>query len=157
MPAHEITAGALTIQHPWARATAATAKAGALYLTVANAGAEADRLLGVEAEVAARCELHLSGTSGDVMTMQMVDQVEVPAGGSVSLDPMGYHLMITGMNQPFVEGQCVEMTLHFATAGDLKVQFNIGGVAQTEPPMGPTHDMSTMSSMELSGMSSMQM
>src|SRR5262245_53851745 len=32
-PAHEITAGALTISHPWSRATAGSAKAGALYLT----------------------------------------------------------------------------------------------------------------------------
>ena len=72
--------------------------------------------------------------------------------GTVALDPMGYHLMLTGFSQPFVKGQCLEMTLHFAKAGDLKVELNIGGFAQSSPPSGsdapaePSHtmDMSSM-------------
>ncbi len=47
---------------------------------------------------------------------------------------MGYHLMFTGMSQPFVKGQCIEITLHFAAAGDLPVQLNIGGHGQNAPP-----------------------
>src|SRR5215510_3013111 len=75
--AHEYTAGGLTIQHPWSRATAGGAKAGALYLTVVNGGAEADRLTGVTTAAADRCELHLSEMNGDVMSMRMVEAVEV--------------------------------------------------------------------------------
>ena len=38
------------------------------------------------------------------------------------------------MSQPFVQGQCVEIILHFATAGDLPIQLTIGGYGQNTPP-----------------------
>ena len=131
--AHEVTAGTLTISHPWARATAGSAKAGALYLTVANAGAEADRLLGVSTEVATRCELHLAGTSGDVMTMQMVDEVEVPAGGSASFAPKGAHVMLMGLKAPLKKGTSFPAVLHFEKAGDVTVEVTVQGIADLQP------------------------
>ena len=101
--------------------------------------------------------IHQMKMNGNVMEMSAVEGgLPVPAGGTVSLDPMGYHLMLTGMTAPFVEGQCLEMTLHFAQAGDIKVQFNIGGYAQKVPPADGTPAPSMdMSGMEMSSMSSM--
>jgi copper(I)-binding protein len=131
--AHEITAGTLTISHPWSRATAASARAGALYLTVANTGAEADRLTGVSTEVAERCELHLSGTSGDVMTMRMVDQVEVPGGGSAIFAPMGAHVMLMGLKAPLKKGSSFPAVLHFEKAGDVTVEVTVQGIADLQP------------------------
>lgn len=131
--AQEITAGALTISHPWSRATAGGAKVGALYLTVANAGAEADRLLGVSADVAERCELHLSGTEGDVMTMRMVDQVEVPAGGSATFAPQGAHVMLMGLKAPLKKGTSFPAVLHFERAGDVAVEVTVQGIADLQP------------------------
>jgi len=131
--AHEITAGALTISHSWSRATAASAKTGALYLTVANTGAEADHLLGVSTDVAERCELHLSATSGDVMTMQMVDKVEVPAGGSAGFAPMGAHVMLMGLKAPLKKGTSFPAILHFEKAGDVTVEVTVQGIADLQP------------------------
>ena len=131
--AHETTAGTLTISHPWSRATAASARAGALYLTVANTGAEADRLTGVSTEVAERCELHLSGTSGDVMTMRMVDQVEVPGGGSAIFAPMGAHVMLMGLKAPLKKGSSFPAVLHFEKAGDVTVEVTVQGIADLQP------------------------
>jgi copper(I)-binding protein len=131
--AHEITAGALTISHPWSRATAASAKAGALYLTVANSGAEADRLVGVSTEVAARCELHLSDTAGGMMTMRMVEQVEVPAGGSAVFAPMGAHVMLMGLKAPLEKGTSFPAVLHFEKAGDVAIEVTVQGIADLQP------------------------
>jgi len=131
--AHEIPAGALTISHPWSRATATSAKTGALYLTVANTGAEADHLLGVSTDVAERCELHLSGTSGNVMTMQMVDKVEVPAGGSASFAPMGAHVMLMGLKAPLKKGTSFPAILRFEKAGDVSVEVTVQGIADLQP------------------------
>ena len=131
--AHEITAGALTIQHPWARATAASAKTGALYLTVRNGGTEADRLLGVSTDAAARCELHLSETSGNVMTMRMVDNMEVPAKGSASFAPQGAHIMLMGLKAPLKKGSHFAATLHFEKAGDVAIEVAVQGIADLQP------------------------
>jgi copper(I)-binding protein len=131
--AHEITAGALVIQHPWARATAASAKAGALYLTVRNDGTEADRLLGVSTDAAARCELHLSEAAGDVMTMRMVETMDVPAGGSAAFAPQGAHIMLLGLKAPLKKGTHFAATLHFEKAGDVAIEVAVQGIADLQP------------------------
>jgi copper(I)-binding protein len=131
--AHEVKAGALTIRHPWARATAASAKAGAIYLTVANSGAEGDRLLGVTTEVADRCEIHLSEMNGDVMSMRMVQEVVVPAGGSASFAPQGAHIMLLGLKAPLKKGAHFPATLHFEKAGDVPVEVTVQGIADLQP------------------------
>ncbi|HEX6120344.1 MAG TPA: copper chaperone PCu(A)C [Dongiaceae bacterium] len=131
--ASDVTAGALTIQHPWSRATAASAKAGALYLTVVNSGAEDDRLLGVSTEVAARCELHLSEMNGTVMSMRMVQDVAVPAGGSAVFAPQGAHIMLLGLKAPLKKGDHFPATLHFEKGGDVTVEVTVQGIADLQP------------------------
>jgi hypothetical protein len=131
--AHEITAGALAISHPWARATAASAKVGALYLTVANTGAEADRLTGISTDVAERCELHLSETSGDVMVMRAIESLAIPAGGSATFAPKGAHVMLMGLKAPLQKGTSFTATLHFEKAGDIAVEVKVQGIADLEP------------------------
>ncbi len=131
--AHEITAGALTIQHPWARATATAAKVGALYLTIYNNGSDADRLLGVSTDAAEKCELHLSETSGDVMIMRMVDSMDVPAGGSASFAPKGAHVMLMGLKAPLKKGTHFAATLHFEKTGDVAIEVAVQGIADLQP------------------------
>jgi copper(I)-binding protein len=131
--AHDVTAGSLTIRHPWARATAASAKTGALYLTVTNGGAEADRLLGVFTDVAEISELHVSEAAGDMMTMRMVDSVEIPAGRTVSLAPQGTHVMLMGLKAPLQKGATFPATLRFEKAGEVSVDVAVQGIADLEP------------------------
>jgi copper(I)-binding protein len=148
-------AGGITVTGAYARATPKGAQSAGGYLTVSNTGAAADTLVGVSSEAAADVGLHQMKMNGAVMEMGPVEGgLAIPPGGSVVLDPMGYHLMFTGMSQPFVEGQCVEITLHFTTAGDLPIQLNIGGYGQNAPP-APSKGVPVNSSgaMDMSSMS----
>lgn len=144
------TAGDITVSGAFVRATPKGAQSAGGYLTINNSGGGADTLTGASSEAASDIGIHSMAMNGDMMEMKPVEGgLEVPAGGRVTLDPMGYHLMLTGMEQPFVEGQCVEMTLHFVTVGDLPIELNIGGMAQKVPPTGegtsmPMDDMSGM-------------
>ncbi|MDO8360033.1 MAG: copper chaperone PCu(A)C [Devosia sp.] len=149
-------AGDVTVTGAFTRATPKGATAAGSYFTVVNAGAAADTLLGATSEAAADIGVHQMKMNGDMMEMSPVeDGLEIPAGGSVQLAPGGYHLMLTGMDQPFAEGACVEMTLHFAVAGDLPIQLNIGGMGQKVPPVaGETGDAPSME-MDMSSMEGM--
>ncbi|WP_119303545.1 copper chaperone PCu(A)C [Dongia deserti] len=131
--AHDVTAGALTIQHPWSRATAGSAKTGALYVTVTNNGTQPDRLLGVSTDVAEHCELHTSEASGDVMIMRMVEHLEIPAGGSVSLAPKGTHVMLMGLKAPLQKGTTFAATLRFEKAGEVAIDVAVQGIADLQP------------------------
>ena len=127
--------GDITVTGAYLRATLKGAQSAGGYLSISNKGAAADSLTSVSSDAATDIGIHSMKMNGQVMEMAPIaGGLDVPAGGSVSLNPMGDHLMLTGFGQPFVRGQCVAMVLHFAKAGDLPVQFNIGGIAQMAPP-----------------------
>jgi copper(I)-binding protein len=154
------TQGDITVSGAFVRATLKGAQSAGGYLTISNKGAAPDTFTGASSGAATDIDIHSMKMNGQVMEMAPVaGGLEVPAGGSVSLDPMGYHLMLTGFSQPFVQGQCVAMVLHFAKAGDLPVQFNVGGIAQKTPPgagTAPSGGVSVMPSGSMD-MGSMEM
>ncbi len=136
-PANQVfTAGDLSISGGFTRATLPSAKVAGGYFTIENKGSAPDTLLGAELEAAATLQLHQMKMDGDVMKMgEVADGLEIAPGQSVALTPGGYHLMMMGLKAPFVEGQCVEITLKFETAGEVPVVLSIGGVGADAAPM----------------------
>jgi copper(I)-binding protein len=77
--AHEYPLGDLTIGHPWTRSVGATTPTAAGYFSIANRGAEADRLVAAETPMAQRVELHeMSMTDGIMRMRPLPDGVPVP-------------------------------------------------------------------------------
>jgi copper(I)-binding protein len=131
----EFTAGDITVTGAFTRATLPDARVGAGYFTISNAGGEADRLIAASSEVSPTVELHNMIVDNGMMKMSQVEGgIEVPAGGSVSLAPGGLHVMFIGPNQPFNEGECVEVTLSFEKAGEVPVQLVVGPVGADGAP-----------------------
>lgn len=129
--AHEITVGDLQFIHPHIPQPPASAKSAGGYMAIVNNGAEADRLIGIETDFAAKAEVHESKVSADgVGTMEPVPALEVPAGGTVSLERGGYHVMLMGLKGKLVEGEMHKATLIFERAGRVEIEFMI------DPPMG---------------------
>lgn len=121
-----VTAGDLEISAAWARAMLAGQKAGGAYMTLANKGAAADRLLGGASPAAGKVEVHTMEVVNDVMTMRPVEGgLEVPAGGSVELKPGSFHIMFMEVATPFAEGSAVPVTLHFEKAGNVELSLPV--------------------------------
>lgn len=116
-------AAAIVVTGAWSRPAVGT---GVVYLRVANHGAVADKLDGASTPVAKTVELHRStegtGSMGGmqmngVMSMQRVPSVTIPAGGSVTFAPGGYHLMVIGLRHDLHPNERFALRLHFARAG----------------------------------------
>jgi len=137
--AHDHKAGDLTIQHPWARATAKSANTGAAYLMISNAGAVDDKLIDAKSNVANKTQIHLSSMKDGIMKMEHVDSVDVPAGGMAELKPGGYHIMFMGLKAPLKADAEFPLTLVFEKSGDVTVNV----VVQKGPGM-KTMDHSKM-------------
>ena len=61
-----------------------------------------------------------------MMTMQEVESVPVPAGGTVSFEPGGYHVMLIELvARRSRSGQTVPVTLTFAEAGTIEVTATV--------------------------------
>jgi hypothetical protein len=140
--AHAIKAGDLAIDHPWARATAASQPNGAAYLTVTNDG-PADRIVAAATPVAERVELHTHEVdNAGVMRMRQLEAIELPAGEATALAPGGLHIMLFGLRDRLVEGETFPLTLTLENAGAIELEvrveaatYGVGG----NPAMGHGH------------------
>lgn len=118
-------AAQVSVENPWTRPTPPSAKLGAGYLTVVNAGA-ADRLVGASSPAAARVEMHVTLRDGEIMRMREVKAFDLPAKGRLELKPAGAHLMFIDLKRPFKAGDKVPVTLKFDKAGEVKVDLLVG-------------------------------
>lgn len=124
--AHEYKAGNLQIHHPAAKATLPGQPVGGGFFTIVNDGGDPDRLVSITSPVSDDVQLHTMTMENDVMQMRrLADGIDVPAGGSVKLEPGGLHVMFMGIKAPFKEGESFPATLNFEKAGPVDVQFNV--------------------------------
>jgi copper(I)-binding protein len=109
IPDTRVTSGSLTVHTSYALPPFTDAPMP-VYLTVDNAGALPDTLLGLSSPASPHAMLH--GGTMDPMAV-----LEIPAGGSLELRPGGTHLMLDPPLPRFAPGDSVEITLRFAQAG----------------------------------------
>jgi periplasmic copper chaperone A len=129
--ARDYSLRSLHIEHPYARPTPPGARTGGAYLTIRNAGNDADRLLRVSSPAAASVELHSMTMDGNVMRMRAIGALDIPAGATVTLGSSGYHVMLIDLARPLAAGSTVPLTLTFEKSGTLDV------VADVEAAAGP--------------------
>lgn len=127
--------GPLTIEAPWARASAGTARTGAAYLRIVNSGAEADRLLEASSPAAERVELHTHGMRDGVMRMRRIEAVSVPGNKAAELKPGGDHVMLMGLKGPLKRGSTFPLTLSFERAGTITVPVAVRPITARGPGM----------------------
>ncbi|MDD9981932.1 MAG: copper chaperone PCu(A)C [Gammaproteobacteria bacterium] len=116
--------GAISIERPWSRELPPVAPNGAAYFRVENGGSETVRIVSVSTPIADRAELHVHETDGGVRKMRHLHEVEVPAGGEVSFEPGGLHVMLIGL-KPLVDGESFPLILGFDEAGTIEVTVDI--------------------------------
>lgn len=121
------TGDELAVSEVWSRASASMQNAGAVYMNIAG-GESSDRLIAVAVDesVAMKAEIHettmAEGDDGqEMMAMQQVSSIEVPADGQAVLEPGGYHIMLMQLVEPLVDGGEFTVTLTFEEAGDIEV------------------------------------
>jgi copper(I)-binding protein len=139
---------ALEITDPWIPVPPKGAHVAAGYLTIANKGSAADRLVAVSATFAKRAEVHEMTMDGGVMRMRpLKDGLEIKPGETVELKSGSYHIMFFDPGAALTAGDHAKATLQFATAGNIELDFTIKpmGSKPAAPkmdhmaPMAPMH------------------
>jgi copper(I)-binding protein len=116
--------GALTVREGWAR-SADSGGTTAVYFVLANASGGSDTLSGVSSEDAATATMHVSMQQGRMMQMAPVTSLPVPAEDSVSFQPLGAHVMLTGLTRALVARDTVRVTLHFVSGRSIEVRADV--------------------------------
>lgn len=108
-----------------ARARFTTTDVGAVYFDITAEGAD-DRLLAASTDIAAEVQIHeVVSEGGSSMMRPVADGIAVEAGGSVSLEPGGYHLMLLGVAEVPEPGTTFGLTLQFERMGRITITVTV--------------------------------
>ncbi len=92
------SAGTMVVTDAWARPSMGMEMAGAAYMQITNETGQADALIGVATSAAANPEIHeTSEDASGMMGMHPVERLNIPAGGTVALEPGGFHIMLINL------------------------------------------------------------
>lgn len=81
--------------------------------------------MGASADVATATELHETSHEDDVMRMQRMESMPVPAGSGVVFEPGGYHVMLIELTRDLQGGDQFDVTLELEQSPPLTMQVRI--------------------------------
>lgn len=119
-------AGGLSVTDGWMRSIVPSRPAGG-YFTVKNDGDKDRQLTGASSPGCGMLMLHQSVSKDGADKMVMVKTVDVPAHGSATFKPGGFHLMCMQPTEMVKPGKSVPVTLKFDGGGELTSDFPVRG------------------------------
>jgi copper(I)-binding protein len=120
---------AVTIAKPWMRFLLPSLPAAG-YMVVENDGAGPVQITGASSPDCGMLMLHESSDASGMAMMMDVPHVTVPAHGSVTFAPGGYHLMC--MQPKMTVGQNVPVTVTLQDGSRLRTEMPVFG-ARSQP------------------------
>jgi copper(I)-binding protein len=118
----------IRVEDAWLQAVPPVAEATAAYMRIRNLSRSPLKLIGASSSIATNIELMIttrqSRNGQEIMGMESVDTLEIPAGGELELKPGGNHLMIMGLTAHPKEGERVKLTVRFAP-GDQQLDVEV--------------------------------
>lgn len=114
--------GSLHVQHAWIRWLPGDLPAAG-YAIVVNDSDKQVRMLGADSPDYGGVMLHQSFKRDGTEHMQLVDGIDIPAHGKITLAPGGYHLMLMHARHPIAPGDHAHLNLRFS--GDQTVGVDL--------------------------------
>jgi copper(I)-binding protein len=118
----------IAVSGGWFRALPSGQPAGG-YFTMKNSGAAPVELIAGESAACGMLMLHRTVNSGGTSKMLDVKSVSVPAGGTASFAPGGYHLMCMDAGPAMAPGNTVPVTLVFSDGSEVRADFAVKNAA----------------------------
>lgn len=115
----------LEVEDPWTKAVDADEDSmTAVFGELTNTSDKDITLVGAEADYAGHVELHETVESDGDMQMQEIEGgFDIPAGGTLSLEPGGDHIMPMDLDESIEAGADYELTLIFDDDSTQTIEF----------------------------------
>ena len=116
------------VDDAWVRATVAGQPSTGAFMHIT--ASSDSKLVEVQSPAAKTVQIHESKMENDVMSMQPVASVALPAGKSVAIVPEGYHVMLIDLVGQVKEGDTVPLTLTVENANGEKESIKVEAQAR---------------------------
>jgi len=128
-----------TVDDAWVRATVPGQPSTGAFMRITSS--DDAKLLEAKSPVAKIVQIHQSKMDNDVMSMQPVEFVPLPAGKTVAIEPEGYHVMLIDLVGQVKEGDEVPLTLVVENAKGVKESVEVKAKARALNSMADHGDM----------------
>jgi len=118
----------VSVHDAWVRATVPGQHATGAFMQIVST--TDGKLVDVGSPAAKLVQIHQMVMNNDVMSMQQVAEVKLPAGTKVALEPSSYHVMLMDLNQQIKEGDEVPFTLTVEDAAGQRQIINVSAPAR---------------------------
>jgi copper(I)-binding protein len=96
-----------------------------VYMTIENSSNQSDKLVSAQCTCAARTSFHRMSMNNNMMIMQDIDNIELPARSKTRLEPMGVHLMLHQTRHPLLNGRSETVILQFEKSDPIVLKVPI--------------------------------
>jgi copper(I)-binding protein len=130
----------VAVDNSWVRSAPPGANVLAAYMIIKNESKDTRVLTKVSSSMFNRIEIHKTEMHEGMMKMIPQESMSVPAGGSVTLEPGGFHLMLIGPKTVPKEGEEIDLLLQFSNGHSQRIKVpvkadkNKGGVMEEHGP-----------------------
>lgn len=140
LPTDAVRQGDIAVHGAYVREPASDTAAA--YFSMTNVGDANDTLVAVSSPVAASASMHDVGkkpptSEGGMGSGSMVPTptVELAAGGTITLEPAGGHMMLEEVSGSLQPGSSINLRLVFDTAGIITVEAPVIGISDPAPTL----------------------
>jgi len=130
------------VDDAWVRATVAGQPSTGAFMHITSS--TDSKMVEVRSPVARTVQIHESKMQNDVMSMQPVAAVALPAGKSVAIEPEGYHVMLIDLVNQVKAGDQVPLTLIVEDSKGVKELIEVKAEARALNSMPMHHDHGAM-------------
>ncbi|MBC6943250.1 MAG: copper chaperone PCu(A)C [Xanthomonadales bacterium] len=118
-------AGRLEVHDAWVRAIPPGASMTAGYATLSNAGDAPVTILTAQSDTFRNVSLHETIVAKDIAKMREVHRLVVAPGGTIKLEPGGYHLMLMSPRRAIAIGDKVGVTFLMQDGQRIDTSFDV--------------------------------
>ena len=111
----------ITINKAYVRTVPPGQPNSAAFMQFTNSSDKAHSVVNASSNVSKIVELHTHTHEDGMMQMRRIDEIDIPAKGSTSLQPGGLHIMLIKLHNGLKIGQDVALTLEFADGSTKKI------------------------------------
>ena len=130
------------VDDAWVRATVAGQPSTGAFMHIT--ASSDSKLVEVQSPAAKTVQIHESKMENDVMSMQQVASVALPAGKSVAIVPEGYHVMLIDLVGQIKAGDQVPLTLIVEDSKGVKESIEVKAQARALNSIPMHHDHGAM-------------
>ena len=107
----------IAVVDAWVRPTPPTADEAAIYVTVENRDAPATAIIGATSPACMVVLPHATMIDDEGVSSMgeaLDEQLALPEGAAVMMEPLGLHLMCLGLAEPLVAGSSIEVSIELS-------------------------------------------